>query len=473
MPNRAAKPCIAEAKEKAARSLPVRAAPAPPAEGDAAAAPAVATVVAAKPKRKPQVSVDYSHETPDETATRKRGYVIKEIVATERDYIGKLSQFLDTYVASLERQDTLFKRTFLQQADVALMLSNCKTIRGLSQQFVVDLEECASAAEPLMGAVFQRYAFLFRLYAQYASCYDAALDALRVLLRDEGLAEFLRDSIVDGESMPIAVADDATSSGLEGDAQMYFADILIRPAQRVPRYRLLLEEVLKRTPAMHVDHAPLTDSLQQVREAASHINETLRERERRDELAELSLQFNDGIDLVKKGRYFVKQGNLDRVRISTNRGLSGKKTLHYIFHLFNDMLTYSESGKQGKFLLHRMIQLQTCEVARGPDAATLASGRSDELDAACCFQVKSPEKSFVVVAEDAETCEEVRSSFLLFLSTLFLFAHSFFVFHRSGSTRSRRSKRRRGGRGAPIPLRSGRRTSTRRTARCATSPSTG
>tara|TARA_B110000208_G_scaffold153095_1_gene185212 strand:+ start:144 stop:4763 length:4620 start_codon:yes stop_codon:yes gene_type:complete len=397
MPPRRSKPSALLARAAAAASSsPAQTEPA------AAAAAAPAAPAAAKSKKGRRVSsVDYSHETPEETARRKRGHVIREIVSTEKDYIGKIIQFLGTYVAALERQDTVFKRTFLQNADVALMLSNCKTIRGLSQQFVVDVEETAARPEPLIGPVFERYAFLFRLYAQYASCYDAALDALRGLLRLEGLGEFLRD-VPDG---PITVRDGSTAQQLEGDAQMYFADVLIRPAQRVPRYRLLLEELLKRTPATHPDHAGLTDSLQQVREAATHINETLRQRERRDELAELSLQFTEGVDLVRKGRYFVKQGALDRVRISTSRGLSNKKTLHYVFHLFNDMLTYSEVAKQGKLQLHRMIQLETCEVLRGVDDSGGAPS-STGVDTTCCFQVRSPEKSFVVIAEDAESCEE-------------------------------------------------------------------
>ena len=55
---------------------------------------------------------------------------------------------------------------------------------------------------------------------------------------------------------------------------------LIKPVQRIPRYKLLLEELLKYTPSeplAHPDHAALQDAVKQVLTASSEINEVLRE----------------------------------------------------------------------------------------------------------------------------------------------------------------------------------------------------
>ena len=53
---------------------------------------------------------------------------------------------------------------------------------------------------------------------------------------------------------------------------------LIKPVQRIPRYKLLLEELLKYTPSephAHPDHAAVQDAVKQVLTASSEINEVL------------------------------------------------------------------------------------------------------------------------------------------------------------------------------------------------------
>lgn len=52
-------------------------------------------------------------------------------------------------------------------------------------------------------------------------------------------------------------------------------DFCITPVQRVPRYRLLLEQLLKNTPAEHPDFAPLTQAVQLVSDKAAEINKKM------------------------------------------------------------------------------------------------------------------------------------------------------------------------------------------------------
>ena len=42
--------------------------------------------------------------------------------------------------------------------------------------------------------------------------------------------------------------------------------LLIQPIQRIPRYRLLFEELLKRTPNEHPDYEPLSKTLASIQE---------------------------------------------------------------------------------------------------------------------------------------------------------------------------------------------------------------
>ena len=56
-------------------------------------------------------------------------------------------------------------------------------------------------------------------------------------------------------------------------------DLLIQPIQRVPRYRMLLEELVKHTPLDHCDYGKCQAALAQIVHVASELNEAKRDAE--------------------------------------------------------------------------------------------------------------------------------------------------------------------------------------------------
>ncbi len=59
-------------------------------------------------------------------------------------------------------------------------------------------------------------------------------------------------------------------------SQLTLEDLIIMPVQRIPRYKLLLEDFLKNTDKAHVDYANLQAALSKVNEVAAFINESVR-----------------------------------------------------------------------------------------------------------------------------------------------------------------------------------------------------
>lgn len=55
-----------------------------------------------------------------------------------------------------------------------------------------------------------------------------------------------------------------------------FVAFLITPVQRIPRYKLLLQDFLKHTPDAHPDHPNLTKAFDMVAQIANYVNEVLR-----------------------------------------------------------------------------------------------------------------------------------------------------------------------------------------------------
>jgi len=122
---------------------------------------------------------------------------------------------------------------------------------------------------------------------------------------------------------------------------------LIMPIQRLPRYILLLQELLKNTPDSDVARQDLNTAFDTIRRIAEAINSSLNSKVAFNKVKALEEMFekDERFQLLANGsRYLVKQGPLKK-RYS-------KKTLHitkvkiYVFFLFNDLLVYATASKQ-------------------------------------------------------------------------------------------------------------------------------
>lgn len=93
-------------------------------------------------------------------------------------------------------------------------------------------------------------------------------------------------------------ADPSTASVLEeckqqlGRGAPALEMLLIEPVQRIPRYRLLLEEARKHTPEeMHADCTALDKAIEAIGEVAENINENAREDDERRKVVEIHARF--------------------------------------------------------------------------------------------------------------------------------------------------------------------------------------
>ena len=111
--------------------------------------------------------------------------------------------------------------------------------------------------------------------------------------------------------------------------------LLIAPVQRVPRYRLLLQDLLASTATTAGDYHELKDALEEISDTALIVNDTIAAAVERDELLQLENQFTVKPNLTVAGRRLMHQGELRKVT-NKKKGASEK----FYFHLFNDMIIY-------------------------------------------------------------------------------------------------------------------------------------
>ena len=69
--------------------------------------------------------------------------------------------------------------------------------------------------------------------------------------------------------------DSADLNGFLNDVErrcnVTLQSLLIQPVQRIPRYKLLLEQLLKETPQAHPDHPNLVSTLEEVSAVATKV----------------------------------------------------------------------------------------------------------------------------------------------------------------------------------------------------------
>eukprot|EP00002_Diphylleia_rotans_P025343 TRINITY_DN5004_c0_g1_i7.p1 TRINITY_DN5004_c0_g1~~TRINITY_DN5004_c0_g1_i7.p1 ORF type:complete len:485 (-),score=68.95 TRINITY_DN5004_c0_g1_i7:345-1799(-) len=107
---------------------------------------------------------------------------------------------------------------------------------------------------------------------------------------------------------------------------------LIMPVQRVPRYELLLREMLKFTPKTHPDHALVEKALEQVKKVASAINEKNREAESLNKMLDIQ-QSHPNIEILAAHRRYVRHGEFEQASRSSQLWRSTR-----ILYLCNDSI---------------------------------------------------------------------------------------------------------------------------------------
>lgn len=133
--------------------------------------------------------------------------------------------------------------------------------------------------------------------------------------------------------------------------------LLLMPIQRVPRYELILKELVKRTSRNHPDYENLKEAQSKAQKAAEALNEHLRQIENETKVVEVIKSFpNDELNLIRRA-----------ATISPGRQLFGSVRLRK--HDRDHMTTLSKSLK--RISLPLMDTIDTSSVSRRGSSATV------------------------------------------------------------------------------------------------------
>jgi len=125
-------------------------------------------------------------------------------------------------------------------------------------------------------------------------------------------------------------------------SKVSLTNYLILPVQRIPRYEILLQSLLRYTDKDHADHKNILAALKKVEELNVLADAKKKEEDNRKTLTEIQQSVSGGPSLLVAHRFFLKEGLLDVVFPNKK-----KEEKLYAF-LFSDILLLTRQKKGGK-----------------------------------------------------------------------------------------------------------------------------
>ncbi|XP_065344779.1 uncharacterized protein LOC135942550 isoform X2 [Cloeon dipterum] len=232
--------------------------------------------------------------------------VLLEITETEAVYVRDLEEVVEGYLYNW-RESAECPVAPQQLAD---LFSNMELILGFNRGFLRDLDACNLDAVKV-AQCFVTHNSGFRIYTEYCTSYPKTVSVLTELMQNEETVSLCRErQAALHHSLPLG-------------------SYLLKPVQRVLKYHLLLQSLMKQFPAEAAGRSAVEEALEAMTGLAQHINEMKRRHEHAVRVQEIQSLLHDwqGADLTTFGE-LCAEGNFR---------ICGAKALRHAF-LFDKML---------------------------------------------------------------------------------------------------------------------------------------
>lgn len=250
---------------------------------------------------------------------RERVFLAKEIIESEENYVRLLqmvnASFTDRFFVQLQLKVDVYGRTFKSIGE----------IKPSHEKFLAALKRVGYGLEAPIGKVFLEYIPLFRVASPHVANYRTAnQEIIRLIKKNDKFAEAVRDIL------KTVFEDKETVDGL-----------LVSPVQRIPRYPLLLKQMIKLTPDIHWDLDNIQRAYDELSDLTKEIDSKQREQDERNFVAMVQKKIGNLACVLEPGR----RGYMAMENVKVN------DTFKASFFLFNDLLLIQ------RFLPQKVVSL--------------------------------------------------------------------------------------------------------------------
>eukprot|EP00750_Incisomonas_marina_P006512 INCI14601.1.p1 GENE.INCI14601.1~~INCI14601.1.p1 ORF type:complete len:1269 (-),score=256.90 INCI14601.1:272-4078(-) len=302
---------------------------------------------------------------------KKRRYSVKELISTEKTYVYNLRIVVESIMKPLlDLAANPRKPTIVAAKMVKKIFRNIDMILGFNENLLKTLT-ATPAVENRVGKIFCKFAPFFKMYSAYIDGAEASMEAVHNLEETNKLFAQFSHKIVR------TVAGGSLNS------------LLIEPVQRIPRYLMLLKDILKCTRSNHRDYKYLVKAAEKVQAAAQHCDEQVEWSKKMQASIKVMRRLRNGEVLPQalQHREILREGSLRKV---DRRGTLQKRRVI----LFTDLLVYGTKHHNNQITITKVMPLEPLGVF------------NHDKSNACAFTVVSAttNKQTKLVARDQEDC---------------------------------------------------------------------
>ncbi|KAK9885963.1 hypothetical protein WA026_013839 [Henosepilachna vigintioctopunctata] len=276
--------------------------------------------------------IEENHEL--EGSQRKRENAIFEIIVSEKSYVNQLSVIINFFMKPIKQ------RKLLNNNDYETLFGNIQTIYTVNNTLLKELYRGSTN----VANAFLKIAPYFKLYSSYAIGFKNTLSTLQKLrIQNPEFYNFMENQ----ETRP--------------EVQNKLSALLIAPIQRIPRYRLLLQQLHELSAPKDPNYNNISESLVKVEEAAEHINKLIEEQENIQRLLEVQRCLkNNEPSIITPGRVLLKEGIL----LQFDKTTAPSQKFYVI--LLNDIILFSKmkssSLKPNSLKCKKIFPLTKCTI---------------------------------------------------------------------------------------------------------------
>jgi hypothetical protein len=215
----------------------------------------------------------------DPKVLRRRQYAIDELISSEYTYQRKLTTLRTIYEPAMKKFFTLQESATCFSAIPPLLTLSNEVIRACEAEARRGIQKAE------IGHLFLERMNVVQKFVPYITRYvDISGIVNRLSNTDSQFQNAL--ALIEQQYEPIT-------------------SLIVEPVQRMPRYPLLLKEILKATPDWHPDHIPLHRAMEKLQNDAKIADKALAEVSRRSKLLEFERTIRGCPPLLNSERKYI------------------------------------------------------------------------------------------------------------------------------------------------------------------------
>nr|XP_033804891.1 rho guanine nucleotide exchange factor 17 [Geotrypetes seraphini] len=249
-----------------------------------------------------------------------RKHVFLTLLDTEQSYVESLRTLMQGYMKPLKQPENSF---LCDPSLVDEMFDQIPELLEHHEQFLEEVHRCVETWHEMQKVgdmLVKSFSkdILVDIYSAYIDNFLNAKDAIRIAKEARpAFLKFLEQSM------------------RENKEKQALSDLMIKPVQRIPRYELIVKDLLKHTPKEHPDHPFLIDAQKNIKQLAQRINKGMKSAEELEKDARIMQEIESHIegmeDLQAPLRKFLRQEMVVEMK-----AVGGKKERSLF--LFTDLL---------------------------------------------------------------------------------------------------------------------------------------